>query len=101
MKQLAMGHGSGDVQMNQKWPEPLIRAAAEGLIQGMPTSATCEALPVAIYTTDADGRLTFYNEAAAALWGQRPKLGDDRGTPPGCSIGPMARRCRTTNVRWP
>jgi PAS domain S-box-containing protein len=34
-----------------------------------------EALPVAVYTTDAEGRITFYNEAAAALWGCRPELG--------------------------
>jgi len=33
------------------------------------------ALPVAIYATDAAGRITFYNEAAAALWGCRPELG--------------------------
>ncbi|HEV7278074.1 MAG TPA: PAS domain S-box protein [Devosiaceae bacterium] len=34
-----------------------------------------EALPVAVYTTDAEGRITFYNEAAATLWGRRPELG--------------------------
>ena len=33
------------------------------------------ALPAAIYTTDAAGRITFYNEAAAELWGCRPELG--------------------------
>ena len=32
-------------------------------------------LPAAVYTTDAAGRITFYNEAAAELWGVRPKLG--------------------------
>ena len=32
-------------------------------------------LPAAVYTTDAAGRLTYYNEAAAELWGQRPLLG--------------------------
>lgn len=32
-------------------------------------------LPAAIYTTDAQGRITYYNEAAAALWGCRPELG--------------------------
>lgn len=32
-----------------------------------------EALPAAVYTTDPDGRLTFYNEAAE-LWGWRPEL---------------------------
>ena len=37
-----------------------------------------EALPAAIYTTDAEGRITFYNRAAAELWGHRPELGSDR-----------------------
>lgn len=35
-------------------------------------------LAVACYTTDADGMLTFYNEAAAQLWGRRPELGMTR-----------------------
>ena len=34
-----------------------------------------KALPAAVYTTDATGRITFYNDAAAALWGFRPELG--------------------------
>jgi PAS domain S-box-containing protein len=33
------------------------------------------ALPAAVYTTDAAGRITYYNDAAADLWGQRPALG--------------------------
>jgi PAS domain-containing protein len=36
------------------------------------------ALPFAVYATDAAGRITFYNEAAVALWGRRPVLGRDR-----------------------
>jgi len=36
------------------------------------------ALPAAVYTTDAEGRITFYNEAAAALWGTRPTLNSDK-----------------------
>ena len=28
-----------------------------------------------LYTTDADGWLRYYNEAAAELWGLRPALG--------------------------
>lgn len=35
------------------------------------------ALPAAIYTTDAWGRITYFNEAAAELWGHRPELGKD------------------------
>jgi PAS domain S-box-containing protein len=34
------------------------------------------ALPAAIYTTDAEGRITFYNEAAAAFAGRRPAIGE-------------------------
>ena len=37
--------------------------------------AILQALPVAIYTTDAAGRISFYNEAAAELWGCRPEIG--------------------------
>jgi PAS domain S-box-containing protein len=36
-----------------------------------------ELLPAAVYTTDAIGRITFYNEAAAELWGRRPVIGQD------------------------
>lgn len=32
-------------------------------------------LPAALYTTDADGRITYYNDAAASFWGRRPVLG--------------------------
>lgn len=35
-----------------------------------------EALPEAVYTTDASGRITFYNKAAIDLWGVTPKLGE-------------------------
>jgi len=36
-----------------------------------------EALPVAIYTTDASGKITYFNQAAADLAGRRPQLGSD------------------------
>jgi PAS domain S-box-containing protein len=38
-------------------------------------SQLLEALPAAVYTTDAKGLITFYNAAAATLWGCRPELG--------------------------
>ena len=61
-----------------------------------------EALPVAVYTTDAEGRVTFYNQAAAALAGREPRLGEDKWcvtwklyTPDGAPLAhedcPMAR----------
>lgn len=36
-----------------------------------------DALPVAVYTTDAKGTITYYNQAAAALAGREPKIGQD------------------------
>ncbi len=47
-----------------------------------------EALPVAIYTTDLDGRITFYNQAAAILWGRQSDLGNDQW-------------CGSWKLRWP
>jgi len=37
-----------------------------------------QALPIAVYATDAEGFITFFNDAAIALWGRRPALGEDR-----------------------
>ncbi|MFZ2029003.1 MAG: PAS domain-containing protein [Vitreimonas sp.] len=36
------------------------------------------ALPAALYTTDAEGRVTFFNEAARDLTGRDPQLGKDQ-----------------------
>ena len=63
-------------------------------------------LPVAVYSTDAVGRITFYNDAAASLWGRHPKLGEDwwcgswrlfwpDGTPMGHDECPMAITLKT------
>jgi PAS domain S-box-containing protein len=47
-----------------------------------------EALPVAVYMTDSEGRITFYNSAAAELWGRRPELGS-------------AQWCGSWKLYWP
>jgi PAS domain S-box-containing protein len=39
--------------------------------------AVLNALPAAVYTTDAEGRVTYYNKAAADLAGREPELGSD------------------------
>ena len=59
------------------------------------------ALAVPVYTTDTSGNLTFYNAAAATLWGYRPDLGSQKwcgawrlylpdGTPLPLEDGPLA-----------
>lgn len=35
------------------------------------------ALPVPCYSLDAEGRIDFFNDAAAELWGRRPEIGKD------------------------
>jgi PAS domain S-box-containing protein len=47
-----------------------------------------EVLPAAVYTTDAAGRITFYNQAAVDLAGRRPELGTDQW-------------CVTWRLYWP
>lgn len=44
-------------------------------------------LPAAVFTCDAEGRITLYNRAAAELWGREPTLGEDRC----CGFGRMLR----------
>ena len=58
------------------------------LESGSPLHALLRALPVAVYTTDAAGRITYYNEAAAELWGHRPILG-------------KSEWCGSWLLRWP
>lgn len=64
------------------------------------------ALPFGIYTTDADGRITFHNDAAMSLWGRRPESGTDmwcgsqrmltvEGIPLPHADSPMAEAIRT------
>jgi PAS domain S-box-containing protein len=35
-----------------------------------------DTLGVAVYTTDAEGRITYFNEAAIVLWGRHPEVGE-------------------------
>ena len=47
------------------------------LVTELPCRELLDALPAAIYTTDAAGRLTYYNAAAVQLAGRKPKIGSD------------------------
>ena len=40
--------------------------------------AVLDAMPVAIFTTDAEGRITFFNDACIKLVGRKPEIGVDR-----------------------
>lgn len=55
------------------------RAQAETSLRQrkQPSHALLDALPAAVYTTDAAGRITYYNQAAFDLAGRCPELGSD------------------------
>jgi PAS domain S-box-containing protein len=55
----------------------LSEAEASFAVREVPHRDLLNALPAAIYTTDAAGKITFYNEAAVAFSGRRPVLGSD------------------------
>ena len=68
-----------------------------------------DALPVAVYTTDATGLVTSFNQAAADLVGRSPKIGYDRwcvtwraywpdGRPMRHEDGPMALALRENRI---
>ena len=42
------------------------------------SEAMLAALPIAVYTTDAEGVITFYNQAAVNIWGRAPLLGKEK-----------------------
>jgi PAS domain S-box-containing protein len=55
--------------------EPMLSRVTPAFIANPESTQILDALPVAIYATDVDGGITYYNEAAADLWGYRPALG--------------------------
>jgi PAS domain S-box-containing protein len=55
----------------KKFAERLLRDSERRLQELM------SAIPAAIYTTDALGRITYYNDAAVEFAGRRPALGSD------------------------
>jgi PAS domain S-box-containing protein len=55
----------------------LVRPSAMSEAAVDPYRAFLEALAVAVYTTDADGRITYFNEAAVEFWGRRPRIGEE------------------------
>ncbi len=87
------------VEMQEQWSRQRARLERERLSQSL-----LQALPIAAYTTDAEGTITFFNEAAVELVGRRPAPGEKwcisarlfrlDGTPLPCEECPMATAIR-------
>ena len=74
----AMSEGLGEIRLDveQLLRSGLLQRAGEGLARGDGYFRDIlDVLPAAIYITDTAGRITYFNEAAAALWGCSPEIG--------------------------
>jgi PAS domain S-box-containing protein len=69
----SFGRVAGAVNVFREKPEPRGQLRLNGHDRN--SDEILHALPTAVYTTDAAGHITFYNAAAAELWGVRPELG--------------------------
>src|SRR5215203_13971 len=59
-------------------PEHYLDTAVGALSEGVECSAVLDQLPVPIYTTDTEGRVTYWNRACVDFAGREARLGQDR-----------------------
>ena len=62
----------------QPQPEQFLDTALNALSTDADWRAVLDALPVPIYTTDAEGAVTYWNRACVEFAGREPQLGQDR-----------------------
>jgi PAS domain-containing protein len=59
-------------------PEALLGSALAAVEDGDGYRAELDKIRVPIYTTDADGWITYWNQACVDFAGREPQLGEDR-----------------------
>src|SRR5437763_17189545 len=59
-------------------PEHFLETALDALAIGPECQLILDELPVPIYTTDAEGAVTYWNRACVEFAGREPELGQDR-----------------------
>ena len=59
-------------------PEELLSTALSAFEAGTGYTAVLDRLPVPVYTTDAEGCVTYWNQACVDFAGREPQLGRDR-----------------------
>ena len=59
-------------------PQAYLDTALASLSDDPDWRSTLDALPVPIYTTDADGSVTYWNRACVEFAGREPQLGEDK-----------------------
>jgi len=59
-------------------PEPTHSLPQHDVLAEVSLPDFAKALPVAMYATNPDGFITYYNDAAVELWGRQPVIGAER-----------------------
>ena len=59
-------------------PEEVLDSALTALSAGADGRAVLDQLPLPVYTTDAEGLITYWNRACVDFAGREPQLGQDR-----------------------
>lgn len=67
-----------DITARKAMETELLRSKEDLAESGRRMHALLDAMPAAIYTTDQDGRVNFFNQAAIRLAGHMPKLGETK-----------------------
>jgi PAS domain S-box-containing protein len=84
-----ISHAGPSKQGNGETGDTAVGATMQGAVtEDRRFRKLLQALPAAVYTTDAAGRITFYNDAAVMLWGCQPELG-------------KAEFCGSWKLYWP
>jgi PAS domain S-box-containing protein len=66
------------LRSSQAQHTPQISEQVVDSFHGIAPRQLIDALPAAVYVTDSKGYITYFNDAATALWGRRPALHSDQ-----------------------
>lgn len=59
-------------------PDYLLDIAVSAIAAGPDCLATIDDIPIPVYTTDSEGRVTYWNRPCADFAGREPEVGQDR-----------------------
>jgi PAS domain-containing protein len=59
-------------------PDQILETALNALAANPESRAVLDELPAPVYTTDSEGRVTYWNRACVDFAGREPVLGHDR-----------------------
>lgn len=72
------GAGAPNIMPESNRPEDLLNTALSAMESGNGYKAVLDRMPVPVYTTDTEGRVTYWNQACIDFAGREPQLGGDR-----------------------